>query len=350
MVCAFSLTGFEPNHDEDDRDDPQYISTEDVDYGTEHLHSFAHAVNLVVQDGFKNCKELVKVLEKISAIETHLIKSKLPESVAAEEKYVVPNRWINELMAMRSLLEIENEAVSQFKTPYVLTDSDRHTLTDVVQILTPLETVVNLIQGDLKVTSSMVIPCIKVLKTQLQQLSNNNQQSNLAENLYTAVENRLTPYESSPTFISATILDPRFRLQWCTSEEKPKCKATLEDKLKTEFSMDTTTDDSIPSYNNFFAQLLTPNMSKSPPPSELEMYLLEQTMHIDSNPLSYWQLNAIKFPMLYEAAVKYLAIPASSAPVEKVFNIAGKQFRPDRCDLNDKTFEKLMFIRGNTPC
>ena len=59
----------------------------------------------------------------------------------------------------------------------------------------------------------------------------------------------------------------------------------------------------------------------------------------------------------------YLCIPASSAPVEslfsiagkvfsiagkvfiiagKVFSIAGKVFQPDRCRLKDKTFEELM--------
>ena len=35
------------------------------------------------------------------------------------------------------------------------------------------------------------------------------------------------------------------------------------------------------------------------------------------------------------------------APTERVFSIAGKIFRPERCRLSDAAFEKIMFIRAN---
>ena len=39
---------------------------------------------------------------------------------------------------------------------------------------------------------------------------------------------------------------------------------------------------------------------------------------------------------------------AKSAPVECLFRIAGKVFRPERCSLKDDTFEKLnMMIKCN---
>ena len=55
----------------------------------------------------------------------------------------------------------------------------------------------------------------------------------------------------------------------------------------------------------------------------------------------------IKYPALAKLVPLYLCIPASFAPVERLFSIAGKVFRPDRCRLKDKTFEELMFIRCN---
>ena len=39
-------------------------------------------------------------------------------------------------------------------------------------------------------------------------------------------------------------------------------------------------------------------------------------------------------------ACRFLCIPASSVPVERLFSIAGKVLCPDRCHLTDKQFEE----------
>ena len=44
---------------------------------------------------------------------------------------------------------------------------------------------------------------------------------------------------------------------------------------------------------------------------------------------------------------QYLQIPASSAPIERLFSIAGQVFRPERCSLSNKLFETVRFIRCN---
>lgn len=65
------------------------------------------------------------------------------------------------------------------------------------------------------------------------------------------------------------------------------------------------------------------------------------------DPLQFWQQQYKNFPQLAELACQYLSVPASSAPVERLFSVAGKIFRPDRCNLSDSLFEKLMFIKCN---
>jgi len=77
-------------------------------------------------------------------------------------------------------------------------------------------------------------------------------------------------------------------------------------------------------------------------------YLAEPCTDMSDNPLAFWQINANKFPHLSNLAIRHLAIPATSAPVERLFSIAGKLFRPERCRLNDKTVEQLMMIKCNS--
>ena len=67
---------------------------------------------------------------------------------------------------------------------------------------------------------------------------------------------------------------------------------------------------------------------------ELNDYLSNPSDHVDSNPLTFWKNH--KCHKLSQLAHKYLAIPASSGPVETLFSVAGKIYRPDRCNLSDK--------------
>ena len=51
--------------------------------------------------------------------------------------------------------------------------------------------------------------------------------------------------------------------------------------------------------------------------------------------------------ILVVIAKRVLSVPASSAPVERLFSVDGKIFRPDCCQMKDTTFECLIFIKCN---
>ena len=60
------------------------------------------------------------------------------------------------------------------------------------------------------------------------------------------------------------------------------------------------------------------------------------------NPLDYWKLEELIYPFLSKVAASVLSIPASAAAAERLFSIAGKLYRPEKCRLNDVKFEQLL--------
>jgi hypothetical protein len=64
-------------------------------------------------------------------------------------------------------------------------------------------------------------------------------------------------------------------------------------------------------------------------------------------PLSFWKSNEIAFPLLAPLAKKFLGVPASSASVERMFNISGHIFSNKRRRTGVKLFESLVFCKLN---
>ena len=82
--------------------------------------------------------------------------------------------------------------------------------------------------------------------------------------------------------------------------------------------------------------------------AETEEYLKEPCIPQSENPLWYWKKSKLAYPTLANMAKHALSVPASSAPVECLFSIAGKIFQPDRCRMKDATFEQLILSTSVT--
>jgi hypothetical protein len=68
-----------------------------------------------------------------------------------------------------------------------------------------------------------------------------------------------------------------------------------------------------------------------------------------TNPLSWWRTKQEKFPLLAKLAMKYLSIPATSAPSERVFSTAGITIANDRARLDPTGAGELVFLHDATP-
>jgi hypothetical protein len=64
-----------------------------------------------------------------------------------------------------------------------------------------------------------------------------------------------------------------------------------------------------------------------------------------NSPLDWWRTTAPQFPWLAPLARAYLAVPATSAPVERLFSIAGNVISSKRTRLSDGAASDLIVLR-----
>ena len=81
-------------------------------------------------------------------------------------------------------------------------------------------------------------------------------------------------------------------------------------------------------------------------PSQISKYF-DKIQTADSDALVFWEENKAKFPQMSKLAMKALSVPASSAPVERVFSVGGIIMRPHRSRLRSTMLNSLVFLKCN---
>ena len=64
--------------------------------------------------------------------------------------------------------------------------------------------------------------------------------------------------------------------------------------------------------------------------------------------LLWWRANEFQFPILSEMAKKYLAIPATSTPIERLFSELGLLITERRSNLAPGIIETLGYLHYNS--
>ena len=90
--------------------------------------------------------------------------------------------------------------------------------------------------------------------------------------------------------------------------------------------------------------------------SEIRLYKAAKGMKLRDpltglfeNPLDWWRVNETNFPYLAKLALKYLSIPATSAPSERVFSTAGLTIAKDRARLEASRANEIVFLHDSVP-
>ena len=81
---------------------------------------------------------------------------------------------------------------------------------------------------------------------------------------------------------------------------------------------------------------------------EMSKYLEMDSPMVKIDPLKWWCSTGRKlFPLLFEAATKFLIIPATSVPSERVFSVSGEVLRKKRRRLGHKSVNRIVRLHTN---
>jgi len=98
--------------------------------------------------------------------------------------------------------------------------------------------------------------------------------------------------------------------------------------------------------NSMFNIMSTAATSQTHSPvNEFESYFAEEVADEKVGPLKFWETNETRFPVLSRLAMRYLAIPATSAGIERVFSIAGAIANASSAKASVKTMCTRLMIR-----
>ena len=122
---------------------------------------------------------------------------------------------------IRSVLCIPESKLSELDGAPKLSAYDWNVLRDIVEILTPFEEATDSVQVDHVPSAGYVLPCIKGLSHHLKGMVS-KYHSALVNGLKSSLERRMPYYEGNETYILAAMLDPRFKLRWCSDNLERK--------------------------------------------------------------------------------------------------------------------------------
>ncbi|XP_078019841.1 E3 SUMO-protein ligase ZBED1-like [Epinephelus lanceolatus] len=260
-----------------------------------------------------------------------------------------PARWGSREKMIERVLEQER-AISQVlatdkKTRHlILTWQDLEVLESVHKALKTLLEFVDALSSESYITVSCVKPVFHLFQSSI--LAHQQDDTPLTQSVKVSILDYLREKYSDPSTNNlldmAGLVDPRFKTTYCTEEKVEDIKSRAITEMEAMLSesnqgtaelaasqpQDATTV-SQPAeplrkktLGSFFKTAATPSATLSQRERiEKELFAYLQSVSVDSeaNPLQWWNEHEEMFPNLKNVAKKYLCVPATSFPSERVF-------------------------------
>ena len=328
----------------------------------------AHTINLAVKDALKETgtQELVS---KVKAIVAFFKKSpkqteKLKEIHKANKtqfkklKQECETRWNSTLDMLESYIwqhtEITGVLCKAGKATLCLAEPDDDKAEDevakvkeTIETLQPMKEATQELSGESFTTLSKVLPLVTALKKKTEK-----QTSPLATALFTELSLRFDEFLTQEYLKISTALDPRFKSRKVEAEIFKTLK-----KLMPEPEVVTPASDPKPEWESkkkrstFWSfweeEDQDTEETSSAADLELQYYCKMPNLPRTCNPLEWWRTQSHALPELSKLARKFLCIPATSVPSERVFSKAGEIVSKRRSAIKPKHVDMLIFLNKN---
>ncbi|XP_050046756.2 zinc finger BED domain-containing protein 4-like [Dermacentor andersoni] len=266
------------------------------------------------------------------------------------------------------LLQLPRESgATRRKPPNLLSGDQLDVLREVKDLLKPLEEATLMVSKGRSVTLSDVIPVVYGLKQGIHTFQPSHPITfNLQQKLLSEVNTRFSDIEYRRPYAAATILDPRYKKYVF---EHPHAVALIVRHLSGKVAekvgaagraleKDLAGPNTAPPPYGIWAAVdqalrrsCTGTMgqeSESQMPSQFKAYCNSPVVDRCANPssLETWYSMRVGLEHVFEVAMEFLSIPATSVASERLFSHAGWVASQRRCRLSPELFSQLTFLRS----
>lgn len=331
----------------------------------------------------KRMERAVAVCKRVVATFSFSWKKKRELAAAQEELHLPqhklvtesPTRWGSRQKMVGRVLE-QHKAISQVlsadkKTRHLVPSwQDLDVLESVHVALNPLLEFTDSLSGECYVSVSYLKPMLHLFRTQILKPSEDETQltKDLKMTVMTYLDEKYNDQITNELLDVATLVDPRFKVQYINAEhvDAIKMRAVYEmlgqiEHPSTSAGTEETEDGGaaavLPtqkkqrkSLGSFFKKshpTSTGLTEKETVEKELEKYLLAPDADSEMDPLEWWKINDRSFPRVSCLAKRYLCIPATSSPSERVFSTGGNIVTCHRAALKPEAVDRLVFLSHN---
>ena len=330
------------------------------------LPCFAHTLNLVVTDSLSASPAVSEIIHKVKNLVTFFKQStnasntlksiqENDNSTPLKLKQSVITRWnsvhtmIDRFISVYKYVSIA--CINIDSSPDCVTKDELSILKEISSLLKPFFDATTEMSAEKYSTCSKILPKISMIKASLFNINVDAEVSKiLKSNLIASFEKRFSQSEKQKLIAISTVCDPRFKRLYFTDPTVPSrvqrdIEAMLSDTVCTQVQDD---DDNIDGLWTFHRKVIDSNSAlfNDSSSASLKSYLAQNVIDLKRDPIEFWnnEINKESYPELRKVALKYMLIPATSVPSERVFSRAGFCLNSYRSSLEPKRAEKLIML------